>query len=154
MSDVPFPWWDKTVTIYNKYVDPTNQRTSWFRTVVHNCFWKAENIMFSMGRYGVSTIGVLTENKTIICRIPQSENYVGKREWKELEDKSGKFTLADGDIIVLGEVSDTIDDYTPGHRHTDLISKYKEYDECLEIANYVDNVHEGVNLKHYRIVGK
>ena len=154
MSDVPFPWWDKTVTIYNKYVDPTNQRTSWFRTVVHNCFWKAENIVFSMGRYGVSTIGVLTENKTIICRIPQSENYVGKSGWKELEDKSGKFTLADGDIIVLGEVSDTIDDYTPGLRHTDLISKYKAYDECLEIANYVDNVHEGVNLKHYRIVGK
>lgn len=154
MSDVPFPWWDKTVTIYNKYVDPTTQRTSWYRTVVHNCFWKAENIMFSMGRYGVSTIGVLTENKTIICRIPQSKKYVSRREWQALENKSGKFTLADEDIIVLGEVSDTIDDYTPGQRHTDLISKYKQYDECLEIANYVDNVREGVNLKHYRVVGK
>jgi len=110
--------------------------------------------MFSMGRYGVSTIGVLTENKTIICRIPQSKKYVSRREWQALENKSGKFTLADEDIIVLGEVSDTIDDYTPGQRHTDLISKYKQYDECLEIANYVDNVREGVNLKHYRVVGK
>lgn len=154
MSNFPFPWWDKTITIYNKTVDPTTSRISWQRTVVNNCFWKAENIMFSMGRYGVSTIGVLTENKTIICRIPADSRFVDKRTWKELEDKTDYFTLANGDIIILGEVEDVIDEYTAGKRSTDLISKYKEYDECLEVDTYVDNVKTGVDLAHYRVVGK
>ena len=154
MSNFPFPWWDKTITIYNKIVDPTTSRISWQRTVVNNCFWKAENIMFSMGRYGVSTIGVLTENKTIICRIPADSRFVDKRTWKELEDKTDYFTLANGDIIILGEVEDVIDEYTAGKRSTDLISKYKGYDECLEVDTYVNNVQTGVDLAHYRVVGK
>lgn len=154
MSNFPFPWWDKTITIYNKYIDPTNQRISWYRTVVENCFWKAQNLMFSMGRYGVSTIGVLTENKTIICRIPKQDNYVSKRVWDETADKTGYFTLANEDIIVLGEVDDVIDEYAPGQRSNDLISKYKKYDECLTIDIYVDNVQTGVDLEHYRVTGK
>ena len=154
MSNFPFPWWDKTITIYNKYVDPTNQRISWYRTVVENCFWKAQNLMFSMGRYGVSTIGVLTENKTIICRIPKQDNYISKRVWDETADKTGYFTLANEDIIVLGEVNDVIDEYSPGQRSNDLITKYKKYDECLTIDIYVDNVQTGVNLEHYRVTGK
>lgn len=154
MSNFPFAWWDKTITIYNKFVDPTTQRISWYRTVVKNCFWKAENLMFSMGRYGVSTVGVVTENKTIICRIPKDKRFVDKRTWKDLEDKTNRFTLANGDIIILGEVSDVIDEYTPGQRSTDLITKYKEFDECLEIDTYVNNVQTGVNLEHYRITGK
>ena len=154
MSNFPFPWWDKTITIYNKYVDPTNQRISWYRTFVENCFWKAQNLMFSMGRYGVSTIGVLTENKTIICRIPKQDNYVSKRVWDKTADKTGYFTLANEDIIVLGEVDDVIDEYSPGQRSNDLITKYKKYDECLTIDIYADNVQTGVNLEHYRVTGK
>lgn len=110
--------------------------------------------MFSMGRYGVSTIGVLTENKTIICRIPQDKRYLDKRAWNDLETKEGRFTLANGDIIILGDVEEEIDDYTSGKRHTDLIAKYKVYDECLEVDTYVNNVQAGVDLNHYRIVGK
>ena len=154
MSDFPFPWWDKTITIYNKLVDPTTQRISWYRTVVENCFWKAQNLIFSMGRYGVSTIGVLTENKTITCRIPKDDRFVSKREWKELQDRSGHFTLSNGDIIILGEVEDVIDEYTPGQRSTDIVTKYKGEDACLTIDTYVDNVQTGVGLEHYRITGK
>ena len=154
MSDFPFPWWDKTITVYNKFIDPTTQRVSWYRTVVENCFWKAQNIMFSMGRYGVSTIGVVTENKVITCRIPKTDAYLCKKDWLNLEDKSTKFTLANGDIIVLGEVEDVIDEYVSGHRSTDLITKYKGEDTCLEIDTYVDNVQTGVGLEHYRVLGK
>lgn len=154
MSDFPFPWWDKTITVYNKFVDPTTQRVSWYRTVVENCFWKAQNIIFNMGRYGVSQIGVLTENKTITCRIPKNEKYLAKKEWRELENKSEYFTLANKDIIVLGEVEDVIDEYVAGQRSTDLIAKYTEDDACLEIDAYVDNVQTGVGLEHYRITGK
>lgn len=154
MSDLPFPWWDKTITIYNKYVDPETQRVTWYKTIIKNCFWKAANTIYNMGRFGMSTVGIQLETKTITCRIPKDKRYVTKRTWSTLTDKSGKFTLANGDIIVLGEVDDVIDDYTPGQRSTDLLSKYKVYDECLEIEAYADNVRTGIALEHYRITGK
>ena len=154
MNNVPFPWWDKTVTIFNKYVDPTTQRVTWYKTVVKNCFWKASNDIYNMGRYGMSTVGIQLETKTITCRIPKDKRYVDKRKWSELSNKNGKFTLANGDILVLGNVDDVIDDYTAGQRSTDLLSKYKVYDECLEIDRYSDNVRTGIALEHYRITGK
>ncbi len=151
MSNFPFAWWDKTITIYNKLVDPTTQRVSWTRTTVENCFWKATNSLYSLGAQSGS---VQLEVKNIICRIPQDDRFVTKREWEKLPDRTGYFTLANGDIIILGEVDDTIDEYTPGQRSTDLVAKYKKYDECLEIETYVDNVRTGVDLAHYRVVGR
>ena len=153
-NNFPFPWWDKTITIFNRYVDPTTQRVSWYKTVVNNCFWKCTNEIYNMGRYGISSLGIRVEPKEIICRIPKDSRFIGKREWRELADKSDNFTLANGDIIVLGEVDDVIDEYTAGQRSTDLIAKYKEDDACLEIDTYVDNVQTGVNLEHYRVIGK
>ena len=156
MSDVPFAWWDKTITIYNKLVDTTTQRVSWYKNTCENCFWKAVNQTYTLGGTGKSTAGVILETKHIICRIPETESYVDKRVWKTLEEneRADYFTLGKGDIIVLGEVEDTIDEYTAGQRSTDLITKYKEYDECLEIDEYTINVYTGVALKHYKIVGK
>lgn len=154
MNNVPFAWWDKTITLYNKSVDSTTQRISWHRTVIENCFWKATNTLYTLGRYGMTTLGVQLETKAIICRIPKDDRFLEKREWQELADKSDYFTFFNGDIIVLGEVDDEIDEYTPGKRSTDLVAKYKEYDACLEIETYINNVETGVNLDHYRIVGK
>lgn len=154
MSNLPFPWWDKTITIYNRYVDPTTQRISWYRTVVKNCFWKAVNNTYVIGRSGISSAGITLDTKDIICRIPENKKFVEKREWKELSDKSSKFTLANGDIIILGEVTDVIDEYTKGQHSTDLLARYKEYDACLEIDTYVNNVQTGVDLAHYKVTGK
>ena len=154
MSNLPFPWWDKTITIYNKYVDPETQRVTWYKTVVNNCFWKSINELYNMGRYGMSAVGIQFEVKNIICRIPEDDRYINKREWNTLEDKADYFTLANNDIIVLGEVEDTIDEYTEGQRSNDLLTKYKAYDECMQIEQYVDNVRTGVNLRHYRVSGK
>lgn len=156
MSNFPFPWWDKTITIYNKVIDPTTQRVVWYRNTVENCFWKAVNNLYTIGRGGISTTGITLSTKDVICRIPQSDKYVDRRTWGELkdEDREDYFTLADGDIIILGEVEDVIDEYTAGQRSTDLLTKYKNYDACIEIDTYVDNCQTGVNLPHYRIIGK
>lgn len=154
MSNFPFAWWDKTVTIYNKDIDPTTQQVSWYRTVIKNCFWKYVNTLYNMGRYGMSTVGVQLEVKNVVCRIPKDKRFVDKRTWNSLTNKSDHFTLANGDIIVLGEVDDEIDEYTEGKRSNDLLTKYKAYDECIEIESYVNNVQTGVGLEHYRVVGK
>ena len=149
MSNFPFPWWDKTITIYNKVVDPTTQRVSWYRNTIENCFWKYVNNIYYNGT-------MRFETKDTICRIPQDERFVDKATWRNLKDEDRKdyFTFANGDIIILGEVSDTIDEYTAGKHSTDLVAKYKEDDACIEIDTYVDNVQTGVGLEHYRIIGK
>ena len=156
MSNFPFPWWDSTITIYNKYIDPTNQRVSWYKNTVTDCFWKCTNNIYNMGRYGMTSLGVRVETKEIVCRIPESSKFVPKEIWETLSDgeRSEYFTLANGDIIILGDVEDTIDEYTSGKHSTDLITKYKRYDKCVEIDTYIDNVRNGVGLKHYHIVGK
>lgn len=153
MNNYPI-WWDKTITVYNKFVDTTTQRVSWYKTVVEGCFWKAVNDTYTIGRGGISSTGITLETKDVICRIPKDERFVGKREWKELEDKSGHFTLNNGDIIILGKVSDTIDEYTRGKHSTDLVAKYKEFDSCIEVDTYVNNTGTGLGIEHYRIVGK
>ena len=156
MSNFPFPWWDKTITIYNKLIDPTTQRVSWYKYTVENCFWKAVNEVYTVGGSHDSHSGISLETKNIICRIPQNESYVDKRIWEGLKEEERKdyFTLGNEDIIVLGEVADTIDEYAEGKRSTDLLTKYKKYDECLEIDTYVINTYTGVGLPHYRVVGR
>ena len=153
MSNFPFAWWDKTITLYNKYVDPTTQVITWYRTVINNCFWKNVNETYYVGTRGISTSGVKLETKTITCRIPEDERYVDRKTWDELADKSKNFTIGNGDIIILGEVNDTIDETTSGKHSTDLVSKYKKYDARLMIDTYVINTVTGVGLRHYRIVG-
>ena len=153
MSNYP-NWWDKTVTIYNKAVDSSTQRVSWYKTVVDGCFWKAVNDTYTIGRGGISSTGVILETKDVICRIPKDSRFVDKRVWKELEDKTGYFTLGNGDIIILGEVEDVIDEYTRGLHSTDLVAKYKEFDSCIEVDAYVNNTGRGLGIEHYRIVGK
>lgn len=151
MSDFPFPWWDKTVTIYNKVVDPTTQRITWYRNTAENCFWKYVN-----NSYTIRGSMITLDTKDVICRIPKTDKFVDKKTWRELpeEERAEHFTFANGDIIILGEVEDVIDEYTAGQRSTDLVAKYKEDDACIEIDTYVDNCQTGVNLEHYRIVGK
>ena len=133
MSNFPFVWWDKTITLYNKYVDPTTQVVSWYRTVINNCFWKNVNETYYVGTRGISTTGVKLETKDIICRIPQDDRYV--------------------DIIILGEVEDVINETEKGSRSTDLVSKYRQYDKSLMIDKYTINTGTGVGMPHYKIVG-
>lgn len=149
MNNFPFPWWDKTITVYNKSIDPTTQRVSWYSTTVENCFWKYVN-----GTRVIKAQNLVLDIKEIICRIPENENFLKKYDWDKLADKTGKFTLDTGDIIVLGEVEDVIDEYTSGKRSTDIIAKYKKSGECLEVETYVNNVQSGIGLAHYRVVGK
>lgn len=151
MSEFPFPWWDKIVTIYNKVVDPTTQRITWYKNTAENCFWKYVN-----NSYTIRGSMITLDTKNVICRIPKTDKFVDKKTWRELADEARKdyFTLANGDIIILGEVEDVIDEYTAGKRSTDLIAKYKEDDACIEIDTYVDNCQTGVGLEHYRVVGK
>lgn len=146
MSRFPI-WWDSTVTLYNRYEDPTTQLVTWYRTTLSDCFWKT-NVLTTYDR----TDSVRGYTNSIICRIPKSNDYYSAYEWKRLNnnDRSNSFTLQTGDILVNGDVDDDINEYVKGQRSSDLVDRYKDMG-VIRIENVADNSDELRNLPHYLV---
>ena len=141
-------WWNQTVTIYNKYVDPQTNLVSWYRYVVTDCFWKYIGEKVHVGN-------TILETKDIVCRIPVRDDFMEKYLWLQLpNDKMGEyFTLGENDIIIKGEVNDVVDEYQTGHRSSDLVSKYKALQGCMTINRVAINVGGGRGNEHYHVKG-
>lgn len=141
-------WWNTTITIYNKYTDPQTQLVKWYRHKVDGVFWKYSGNKVVVG----STV---LETKDIICRIRKDDSFKEKHEWINIpnDEMSQYFTLAQGDIIVKGEVDDEINEYTSGTRSTDLKKKYKNLQGCLEIQEWANNTGGGRGNEHYYVKG-
>lgn len=148
MSDYPI-WWDTTITIYNKYEDSQTHVVLWFRHVLRNCFWKYTGDKVSVGT-------VVLDTKSVVCRIPKDAQFLEKYEWQRLpnDQMADYFTIGLGDIIVKGEVTDEIDEYTAGNRSSDLLEKYKNLQGCMEIEDFSINTGLGRNNEHYLTRGK
>ena len=140
------PWWDKTITIYNKYTDPITRVTKWYRTVINNCFWQ------NVGSEVIVNTSVV-RSFNLICRIPKNSKYKQYNEWSSLpnDTMSDYFTLNSGDIIYNGLNTFEIDEYKNGSRSTDFLNKFKL--DCLEIKGFSVNTMTGIDIPHYRIVG-
>lgn len=147
MSDYPV-WWDTTVTVYNKYLDPQTLVITWYRHVLQGCFWKNASEKVNIGN-------TVLETNNIICRIPKDDAYLPKYMWIQVpnDQMQNYFTLAPGDLIIKGEVEDNIDEYVAGHRANDVKQKYKEMQGCLEIQDVAVNVGAGRNNEHYYVRG-
>ena len=141
-------WWEDTITVYNKFVDPQTQVVTWYPTVLTNCFWKAERSKVTVGQ-------TVIESYNTLCRIPQNLKFLDRYQWEALPDDvmPQDFTLSEGDIIVKGEVSEAIDEGTKGHRSSDFIAKYKALRGCIQIETVAINTKTGTNDKHYRVSG-
>ena len=150
MSKPEYPvWWDTTVTVYNKSVDAQTDMIRWYRNVITDCFWKMAGNEVTIGE-------TVLDSKSIICRVPKDDRFLEKQEWikKPNDEKDDYFTFAPGDIIIKGECEEEIDEYTKGHRSTDLLGKYREYQACMEITEYSNNTGIGRNNEHYFVRGK
>lgn len=147
MNNYPV-WWDDTITVYNKYVDPQTMVITWFRHILHNVFLKRTGNKVTINNVELETDG-------IICRIPKNDAFLPKYVWVQVpnDNMQNFFTLAPGDIIVFGEVEDSIDEYIAGHRSNDLKAKYKELQGCMEIQDMSVNVGLGRNEEHYYVRG-
>lgn len=147
MSNYPI-WWNTTITVYNKYEDQQTHVVSWHRRVLSGCFWKASGDKVSVG-------SVVIDSKSILCRIPKSPYFMDRYEWEQLpNDKMANyFTLGVGDIIIKGEVTDVVDEYTSGHRSTDLLDRYRISQRCFEIDEFSDNTGVSRNNEHYYVRG-
>ena len=145
MSNYP-EWWNTTVTVFNKYEDPTSRLITWYKTVIHNCFWKNTGNKIVIGETALDT------NSTL-CRLPVHPSFLEKYEWNALADKSNNFTLSPGDIIIKGEVDEIIDEYASGYRTSDILTKYKKLQGCMVIEQYALNTGLGRGLEHYFVRG-
>lgn len=148
MSERYPKWWDTTVTVYNKFVVGGTKEIKWYRHVLHNCFWKYAGNKISIG-------DTILETNNIICRIPKSDSYLPKYEWENLaeDEMSDYFTLGVNDIIVKGEVSTEIDEYSAGQRSSDFLNRFKSLQGCMIIQAVTDNSGIARNNKHYYVSG-
>ena len=148
MSNFP-KWWADTITIYNRYEDPQTNLVTWTRTVIKDCFFKNANNKVTIGQ-------TVIETNNIVVRIRESNSYKDYATWINLGNdvRGNYFTLHQGDIIVKGEVADTINEYNSATNSNALLNKYKKLGTCLTISNFEDNTGTGRGLKHYRVVGE
>ena len=149
MNNAIYPeWWDTTVTIFNKFTDPHTQIVRWYKTVVDGAFWKYVGDKITIGK-------TVLETNNIICRIRKDDRFLEQYQWLQTpnDQMENYFTLGKGDIIVKGEVDDTIDEYQSGHRSNDIIAKYKDLQGCMSIDEVAVNVGAGRALQHYLVKG-
>lgn len=142
------PWWDDTITLYNKYTEPNTHTVKWFRHVIKNCFYKHTVEKMTVGKTTIDT-------DVTICRIRVSDDFIDKKSWLELTDaeKAEKFTLGVGDIIVADEIDFEIDEYTQGQRSSDLVKVNTEWPGCFTIESVNINVGGGRGNEHYHVRG-
>lgn len=147
MSKYPV-WWDTTLTIYNKYEDAQTHVIRWYKTVVEKAFWKYVGDKVIVNK-------VVLETNNTVCRIRKDERFLPKHEWiaKPNDEMANFFTLAPNDIIVKGEIDDEIDEYTSGHRSSDLEKKYKNLQGCIRVEEVAINVGKGRCREHYFVKG-
>lgn len=145
MSNYP-EWWNTTITVYNKYEDPATRRITWYKTVLHNCFWKYTGNKITVGETTIDTDSTL-------CRIPVHSAFLEKYQWDNATDKSAHFTFSGGDMIVKGEVADEINEYQSGQRASDFLSKHKNMTECMVIEKCAVNTGIGRGMEHYLVKG-
>lgn len=142
-------WWNDTITLYCKYVDPTDRKSvKWYRYVIEGCFYKHTVEKITVGKTTV-------EGTSTICRMRPSELFKPKNEWMSLSDTDREeyFTLDEGDIIVKAEVPDVIDEYITDQRSSDLIKSYHSWPGCFTIETVSINVGGGRGNEHYHVRG-
>lgn len=145
MNNYP-KWWDATITLYNKYINPDTKEISWYRHILENCFWKDTN-----NREIIQDM--VLETNYIICRIPKNDLYLPRYEWVNLEDKSQNFTFGVGDILVDGSIEEDIDEYSKDMRSSDFLKRHKDIYGCMTIQRFQDDTGSIRNNPHYYIRG-
>ncbi len=117
------PNYNRTITVFRK-VD-----SEWEKLVFHNCFWKS----------GITVVQNGTEASqvnTYTVRIP-------------LEAVGNNFSVASGDVVVLGECADEITGKSPCTA-SEVLRKNKP--NAFFVSAYSDNTTYQM-ARHYRLGG-
>lgn len=134
------PWWDKTVTLYNKVT--TGGKISYYRHILKKCFVGRET-------NGKSDGGNEGTDGAVTVRIRANDKYLAPQGYANsgAAVQASHFTVTPGDVILLGAVKDEMAD-EPGKRPHDLLAKY----DGFFVSGYKDN--SDAPPKHYKVVTK
>lgn len=128
-----------TVTLYNKFLEGNAEK--WQRTVLRGVFWDS-----TQGRT-VRKNGVSSDDGLVLV-IPFSVGadgaYCKPKEFAALGTKTGKWTLAAGDAVVLGDVGYDVERST---------KELQCFDDKLVIG-HVDTRDYGGGMAHWEVSGK
>jgi len=131
---------DKTITIYNQWIDPATKKALWPKTVIKGASWA--------GSQRVTTGEGLTSNDgysvRILVRNMDMGRFLPRDKYTALLDPTGYWTAQNGDIVVLGEGPEVVGGIT---EITRLFT-----DKFKVIAVHTDNMTR--LLPHLRLEGK
>jgi hypothetical protein len=132
-----------SLTIYNAYTDATTRALKYQRSVISACLWenrKAAN--------RAASGDIANDQAAIYIPFSVGANHLAPIAW--LAAKTGKWTLAVGDYVVKGAVTDEITT-SPSFTISNLKAKY---DNVLSITS-VDEMDMGrPNLRHWEVGAK
>lgn len=137
-------WWNSTITLYNKFKNPDDNKIYWYRHVIKDCFYNHSQNEIVVGQSKIAS-------DVSVCRIRVNDSFKDKRSWNELNssEKEQFFTLAPGDIIVADETEFEINEYEKGKRSSDMMAEYKEWPGCFTVKSVNINVGGGRGNEHY-----
>lgn len=132
------------LTLYNIYYNPSTKADTYFRTVIKDIAWenrKAINVLASGGNQAV-------DKAIIYIPMLRGDDYIWPKAWQILADKTAKWTLQEGDLLVKGSVSDELSSvFLP----TALAAKY---DDMLVITSIDEMDLSSRSLQHWEIGAK
>lgn len=132
---------DKVITLYNYFTDAETGYDTCQRVQIDGASTFVQT-QVNVSKEGLASASVYT------VRIPEmsvSPLYVTPRQFLELPDKSGYFTLSKGDKIVLGLAEE--ETATPAY----LESKYGN-DQVMTITGVTDN--RDKREPHWKVIGE
>ena len=126
-------------TIYNKTI--IDHAEVYQRTVLVTVYWENRRAVNKLASGG----DIKADKALVMIPYTMSDGFLSPSYWKSLVDKTGKWTLQNGDIIVRGVVADEI---TSEFTASDLKRKY---DDVLTI-NSVDSMDAGSErVRHWEV---
>ena len=95
------------ITLLNrlKRKDSVTGADVWYKTIIDGCVYKKDRVQNVNG-----TVVSLGQLFTIL--IPFTGKYIPYSSWKNMEDKTGFYTLSEQDVIILEEVVEEVTDKT------------------------------------------
>lgn len=133
---------NSNITIYNRYFNSTTRLDSYQRTILQGVFWddkKAVNQIQS---------GLQDADEVLII-IPFSVNsdkqYISPKEFEKLEDRTGYFTLREGDRVVRGAI-----DFEITGKVSDLDKEY----EAFTITSVDTKDFGSPHMRHWEVGAK
>lgn len=130
------------MTIYNKYFDTDTRLDKYQRTVLYGVFWddkKAVNRLQS-GLHDADEVLIV-----IPFSVSSNRQYVPPKEFLRLEDKSGYYTLQEGDRVVRGDIEFEI---------TGKVSELDDLYEAFTVTSVDTKDFGSLHMMHWEIAGR